>query len=162
MILLVTPSSCAAECADALHDANHHPVQTCETLEQASVLLRDHEFLAVVLDQLAMEVDPDAGEILHIHLGSAIPVYVNFAINSKRRIVQEVAAALRRRSADERVARQFAQQTLRGELNETVTAMLLSCDLLVASNALPELAKQKIRGVQELASHLQVQLGAVS
>ena len=162
MILLVTPSSCAAECATALLASNQHPVQTCETLEQASLLLRDHEFLAVVLDQLALEVDPDEGEILHSHLGSATAVYVNFAINSKRRIVHEVAAALRRRAADERVARLVAQEALRNELKDTVTAMLLSCDLLAASSALPDFAKQKIRGVQELASHLQVQLGAVS
>jgi len=141
MILLVTPSSCAEECANALLEASHHPVRICETVGQGSLLLRDHEFRAVVLDQLALEVDPDEGEIVHSHLGSATPGYVNFAINNKRRVVHEVAAALRRRSADERIARPTAQATLRNELKETVTAMLLSCDLWAASNALPEFAK---------------------
>lgn len=159
MILLITPSSRAEECASVLQEAIHHSVQVSPTLEQASLLLRDHEFLAVILDQLALEIDPDEGDILHAHLGSAIPIYVNFAINSKRRILHEVQAALRRRSADEREARLSAQRTLRNELKETVSAMLLSCELLSASTAVPELAKAKLRGVQELAGQLQLQLG---
>jgi hypothetical protein len=162
MILLITPSSRAEECAIALQQAIQHPVQISQTIEQASLLLRENEYLSVVLDQLVLEVEPDEGDVLHTHLGSAIPVYVNFAINSKQRIVHEVQAAMRRRLADERVARLSAQQALRNELNETVNAMLLSCDLLASSSTLPEPAKQKLRGVQELASHLQVQLGAVS
>jgi len=162
MILLVTPSSRGEECAVALREVIHQPVSVCETLEQATLLLRENEYLAVVLDQLSLEVDPDDGHVLHAHLGPAIPVYVNFAINSKQRVVHDVEAALRRRLADERAARLAAQQNLRSELRETVTAMLLSCELLSASSEMPEVAKQKIRGVQELAGHLQLQLGAGS
>lgn len=162
MILLITPSSRAEDCAAALQQAIHHPVQICRTLQEATLLLRENEFLAVVLDQLALEVEPDEGDVLHAHLGSSIPVYVNFAINSRQRVVHDLEAALRRRAADEQLARLSAQQTLRNELNETITAMLLSCDLLGASPALPELAKEKLRGVQELAGRLQLQLGAGS
>jgi hypothetical protein len=162
MILLITPSSCAQRCADALHNASQHPVKISPTLQEASLLLQENEYRAVVLDQLALEVDPDEGDILHSHLGAAIPVYVNFAINSKQRVVHEVQAAMRRRSADEREARLCAQQTLRNELKETITAMLLSCDLLVAATGLPEAAKEKLQGVQELACHLQDQIGASS
>jgi hypothetical protein len=162
MILLISPSSRAEECANALHDALQFPVQVSKSLQQASLLLRTEEYLAVVLDQLSLEIDPDEGEILHSHLGSAIPVYVNFAINSKQRVVHEVEAAVRRRHADERVARLAAQKNLRSELKETLTAMLLSCDLLAASAGLPAPAQEKLRGVQELASHLQEQLGSAS
>lgn len=162
MILLISPTSRAEECATAIHEAIHQPVQVSPSVEQAGLLLRDNEFLAVVLDQLSLEADPDDGEILHAHLGSAVPIYVNFAINSKRRIVHEVEAALRRRSVDERAARLCAQQDLRSELKETVAAMLLSCELLATSSEVPEPAKKKIRGVQELAGHLQLQLGGGS
>jgi len=162
MILLITPSSRAEECASAVQDAVHHAVQTCKTLEQGSILLRDNEYLAVILDQLALEVEPDEGDVLHAHLGSAIPVYVNFAINGIRRVLSEIQAALRRRAADERVARQSAQETLRNELKQTITAMMLSCDLLATSSELPPTAQERLRGVQQLASYLQLQLGAAS
>jgi hypothetical protein len=162
MILLITPSLRAEECATALEEAIHQPVQISPTLEQASLLLRENEYCAVVVDQLALEVDPDEGDILHAHLGSAVPVYVNFGINSKKRVLHDVQSALRRRSSDERAARLSAQQHLRNELKETVTAMLLSCELLAASPEVPEPARQKLRGVQELAGHLQLQLGAGS
>lgn len=162
MILLITPSSRGEECAIALREVIHQRVAVCETLEKATLSLRETEYLAVVIDELALEVDPDDGRALQTHLGSAVPVYVNFAINSKQRVVHDVAAALRRRSADERAARLAAQQNLHNELKETVTAMLLSCELLSSSSEIPETAKQKIRGVQELAGHLQLQLGAGS
>jgi hypothetical protein len=162
MILLITPSSQAEECATAIQEAIHQPVQVSQTLEQASLLLRENEFCSVVIDQQALEVDPDDGDILHAHLGPAVPVYVNFGINSKQRVLHEVRSALRRRSADERAARLSAQQDLRNELKQTVTAMLLSCELLATSPEVSEPAREKLRGVQELAGHLQLQLGAGS
>lgn len=162
MILLITPSSRADDCAVAIQGALHQPVQISHSLQQASVLLRENEFCAVVIDQLSLEVDPDDGELVHAHLGGAVPVYVNFGINSLQRVLREVQSAMRRRSADEHAARLSAQQSLRNELKETVTAMLVSCELLAASAEIPGSAKEKLRGVQELAGHLQLQLGAGS
>ena len=162
MILLISPTARAQECAAAIQEAIHLPVQISSSLDQASLLLRENEFLGVVLDQLSLEADPDEGDILRANLGSAVPVYVNFAINSKRRIVHEVEAALKRRSVDEQAARLCAQQNLRNELKDTVTAMLLSCELLASSSEVPEPARKKIRGVQELAGRLQLQLGGGS
>lgn len=162
MVLLITPSSRASECAAAIQDVLHQPVQVSQTLEQASLLLRENDFRAVVFDELSIEFDPNEADLVHAHLGSAVPVYVNFGINSKERVLREVQSAIRRRSADERAGRLSAQQTFRNELNETVTAMLLSCELLAAAPEIPGPAKERLRGVQELAGHLQLQLGAGS
>ena len=71
-------------------------------------------------------------------------------------------SAIRRRSADVCDARLSVHQHLRKELKETVTATLLSCESLVTSPELPERAREKLRGVQELAGHLELQLGAGS
>ena len=63
------------------------------------------------------------------HVGTAIPVYVNFAICGMERVVRELRAALHRRKREVLLARQGAEQGLRNELKDTITAILLSCEL---------------------------------
>jgi len=55
MILLVTPSERASECAAALHEATGEEVAVAESLARAATLLRAEGYLAVVLDQYLVE-----------------------------------------------------------------------------------------------------------
>jgi hypothetical protein len=66
------------------------------------------------------------------HLGMASPVYVNFAISGIERVLREVRTALSRRQREEQVARRSAEQAIWSELKESVTALLLSCDLALS------------------------------
>jgi hypothetical protein len=52
-------------------------------------------------------------ETLQQHMGTAIPVQINFAISGIGRVVRELRAALERRKREVLVARQAAKQTLR-------------------------------------------------
>lgn len=162
MILLVTPTSRAEECSQALSDVTHQTVQVAPSVQEAAQQLRVREFRVVILDELALEFEPDEADSLLALLGSAVPVYVNFAIHNKQRIVGEVQTALRRREVDENAARRLAQQLLRNQMKETVTAMLLSCDLLMVQPGLPTRAAEKVRTVQELAGTLRSQLGELT
>jgi len=150
MILLITPSLRAQECVTALEKASNETVQVASSLQHAGLQLRTEEFSAVIIDQSLMEAEPDESETLLQHLGTAVPVHVNFAISSVERVSRELRAALSRRKREVIVARRTAEEALRSELKGPVTAMLLSCEMALKEN-LPAAAESKIRVVYELA-----------
>ena len=147
------------ECGQALQQATSEPTQVAASLRQAASRLRSQEFSAVVIDQLMLDADPDESETLLQHLGTAIPVYVNFAISGVARLVRDLRIALCRRKREVVVARQAAEQALRSELKGSVTALLLSCEMALKVPNLPEGAEAKLRRVQELASEVRSKIG---
>jgi len=74
-------------------------------------------------------------------------------------VIRELRSALRRRAREVLVARQEAQQTLRHELRETITALLLSCEMALQVPELPPIAEAKMRSVHELAGEMREKLG---
>jgi hypothetical protein len=158
MILLITPSQRAQECAQALQEATAEETQVAATLRQAATQLRSEEFSALVIDQALLEAEPAAGDLVLQHIGTAIPIYVNFAISGIERVVRELRAALCRRKREVVVARQAAEEALRGELKGTVTALLLSCEMALAA---PDLSSMevKIRAIHELAREMRARIG---
>lgn len=159
MILLITPAAKAQECAQALQEATTETTQIAATLRQAVTLLREREYSAVVIDQSVLEVGHDESEMVLQHIGLAIPVHLNFAINGTERIVRELRAALQRHKQAVLIARQEAEQSLRNELKGTVTALLLSCEMALQVPNLPPPAEVKLRTVHELAHQMRAKLG---
>jgi hypothetical protein len=162
MILLVTPSARVQDCAEVLAQAANEQVQIAGTLQQAITQLRRQEFSAAVIDQWLLEAEPDQSDMLLQHIGTAIPVYINFGISGTERVSREVRAALSRRKREVLVARRSAEQCLRNQLKGPVTALLLSCEMALAVENLPPAAESKIRMVHDLARELRAKLGAVS
>ncbi len=158
MILLVTPSERALECAGALTEATGEEVLVAESLVRATTLLRVEGYLAVVLDQYLLETKPSEARATFEHLGSAIPVQVNFGLSGMERLVREVRAAVQRRQRDEVGARHVAIGKLHGELNGTVAALLLSSELALETPGLPTAAAEKLAAVHELVRKLRQQL----
>jgi len=159
MILLITPAARAPECAEALQQATSEATHVAATLHQAATQLRTHEYSAVVIDQLFLEVDPAESELVLQHIGMAIPVQVTFAISGIPRVVRELRAALRRRKQEGSIARRGAEQTLRNDLKSTVTALLLSCEMALHVSSLPTAAEAKLRTIHELAIDIRMKLG---
>jgi signal transduction histidine kinase len=162
MILLVTGSERASECATALREATGEDVVVASSLSHATTLLRAECYLAVVLDQYLLETEPDEAGTALEHLDNAIPVQVNLAISGMDRMVREVRAALRRRQSEEVNARQEAIGRLRHELNGTVTALLLSSELALEIPGLPAAALEKMESVHELVKKFRKQLETTS
>jgi hypothetical protein len=158
MILLITPSAKVQECAKALEEATSEAMQVAPTLRQAATQLRSEEYSVVVLDQFLVEAEPEESDMILQHIGTAIPVYANFAISGMDRIVRELRAALHRRKREVLVARQTAEQMLRNELKGTVTALLLSCEMALQAHDLTS-AETKIRRIYELAIEMRTKLG---
>ena len=154
VILLITPSAKAQDCAKAIQEATAESAQVAATLRQAVTQLRAQEYSAVVIDQSLLEAEPDDSEMLLQHVGMAIPVHVSFAISGMERVLREVRAALQRRKTEVLLARQGAEQALRSELKGTVTALLLSCEMALQVPNLPAPAEAKLRAVDKLAREM--------
>ena len=162
MILLVTPSERAANCAAALHEATGEPVIVAESLARATTFLRSESYLAVVLDQYLVETETIDARVALEHLGTAIPAQVNLAISGMPRLVSEVCAAVKRRRLEEEQARRAAILQLQSELNGTITALLLSVGLALETPGLPAAAAEKLQTVHELVQGLRRQLESES
>ena len=158
MILLLTPSARGRECVDSLQGATREETTWAQTLQDATARLREQTYSAVVIDQLLLETEPEEGEFVIEHLGTAFPVYINFAVTGMDRLVREVRAALHRRKREESVARIAVAQQMRSEMSETLTALLLSCELAISVPDVPVPAAEKIRAIDKLARELRITL----
>lgn len=160
MILIITPSARGQECATTLQEATGDHTHWAENLEQALSRLRAQTYSAVVVDEFLLETGPDEAQHMLEHLGTALPVYLNFGISGMERLVREVRAALHRRKREETLARRAVEEQMRSEMRETLTAMLLSCELAMIVPDMPVPAAEKIRAIDNLARELRVRLGA--
>jgi hypothetical protein len=154
MILLVTPSERGKDCAQVLQGATGHPTHVANTLQTAISSLRAEEYAAVVIDQFLLETEPDECDLVLRHLASAVPVYVNCGISGAERIAREVRSALSRRQREEQAVRRSAEQAIWSELNESVTAMLLSCDLALSTRGMSVAAAEKMQAARNQAAHI--------
>jgi len=154
MILLISAVDKANDCARALEEASHEPVELCTTIEAAIAKLQQQEFSAVVLDELVMDSEVDQGEVIYKHLGSALLVCSNFAIARIERIVQEFRRASQRRARELADGKKHAAQAFGQELKDTITALLLSCEIALKTPQLPPQAEQKMQEVEALAQTL--------
>jgi hypothetical protein len=160
MILLITPSARGQECAGMLKDATGEETHWAEDLPQALARLREQTYSAVVLDQFLLENEPGESDQVFEHLGTAFPVYLNFAVSGMERLLREVRSALHRRKREETQARRSVEQQIRSEVCESLTVMLLSCELAMAVPEVPAPAAEKIRLIDNLARDMRQRLGA--
>ncbi len=158
MVLLLTGSPRARECAAAIEQFTGERVEVAPTLQRGTSWLRKVEFTAVVVDHILTEADGDETDALMSATGTAIPVSVNLAISGAIRVARDVRAALRRREQERLAARREAQAVLRSELTEAVTGILLSSELALGMPGLPPAAEARLRSVQSLAMSIRGRL----
>jgi len=160
MILLITSSARGQQCADALTAATNAPAQWAQNLQEAATHLREQTYSAAVIDQFLLETEPEESDKMLEHLGTAFPVYINFAVTNMERLLREVRSALHRRRREESAARQAVADEMRSEMYETLTAMLLSCELAMSVPGIPAPAAEKIRSIDTLARELRSKFSA--
>ena len=158
MILLITPQSKGPEFSGALYAATSQETHWAQNLQEAATRLREHAYSAAVIDQFVLETEPEESDQVLEHLGTAYPVYVNFALTGMDRLLREVRFALHRRKREESVARRAVAEQMNCEMRETLTAMLLSCELAMSVPNMPMLAAEKIRTIDNLARELRLRL----
>ena len=158
MILLITSSTRAQECAAALERATSERTQICPRLSLAARTLRSTECTALVIDQNLLEADPAAADVVLKEAETAIPVIVNFAICGLDRVLRDVRSALQRREGERIRAVREAEANLRSLLTEALTGILLSSQLAMEVPAVPAAAQARLRSVYQLAMSMRQRL----
>jgi len=158
MILLITPSARGQQCADSLQAATGEETHWARELQEASTRLREQTYSAAVIDQFMVETEPEESEKMIEHLGTAFPVYINFGVTGMERLIRDVRSALHRRKREEIAARRTVVEQLRSEMRETLTALLLSCELAMSVPDVPVTAAERIRSIDNLARELRLRL----
>ena len=158
MILLITPQSKGPEFSNALFAATTQETYWARNLQEAATRLREQSYAVAVIDQFLLETEPEESDRVLEHLGTAYPVYVNFALTGMERLLREVRFALHRRKREESAARRAVAEQMNCEMRETLTAMLLSCELAMSVPNVPMVAAEKIRTIDNLARELRLRL----
>ena len=157
-VLLVTSIAGAENCATAIGRQLGLAVELAQNRRAALAALRRREYSVMVLDEGLIEADPAGAEVLWQQAGLAIPVQVNLGISGCNRVLREVRAALQRRERELSLAMRAATQLMEGEMNTTLTGLLLQTELAMAEPALPAHVAAKLEQVVELAGALREQL----
>ncbi|MGA2372902.1 MAG: hypothetical protein ACLPPV_22310 [Candidatus Korobacteraceae bacterium] len=158
MILLVTTSSRAKECAAALEQGTGHKTNVASSVPQAVTKMQAAEFDGLAIDQSLLESDFRALDTLLNRCGIAVPLYVNLALHSNERVVREVQVALRRAEKEKLMATRTAEQVLRNQLRSQVTGILLNSELALRQKTISPDVAEKVRSVRELAEKMRSQL----
>lgn len=158
MILLVTLASSAPDCATRLHQATGEPVTIASDFSEALAHLRTSAFSMVILDQNLLEAEPHEVLTFWAHSEMITVVELNLALTGPDRLIREVQSARKRWERNQSAARMGAMQLLQGEINQTLTALLLDCDLAAAITDLPSSASEHITSVRANAEKLRRQL----
>lgn len=160
MVLLITSSPRAPECAAAIMEATGEQVQVAGSAHDGCAALRRQEFAAVVLDESVYDTAPEKFDAVFRRTETAVPLVLNFGISSLNRVVVEVRAAILRSRRELIQVREAAAAQYRSELLESITGILLSSELALKERALPAAAQEKLRRVKQLAARMRSQIEA--
>ncbi len=157
-VLLVTTMSGADNCAAAIGRQLGLSVEVAENRRAALAALRRREYAVMVLDESLVEADPAGAEVLWQQAGLAVPIQVNLGISGCNRVLREVRGALLRRERELSLAMRAAAQILEGEMNTTLTGLLLQTQLALEDPTLAPGTAGKLRQALELAEVLREHL----
>ena len=158
MLLVITPSAKAQSRAQAIQQVTSEETHVVATSSQALAQLRAREYVAVLIDQAFLETEPAESDMVLQHIGTAVPVHVNFAINNMDRVGRELRAALYRHRKAVQLIREEVQHALRNALKGPITALLLSCEMALQVPDLQSGAESRMRTVHELAKEIRLKL----
>jgi len=158
MILLITPSARGPECTQCLFAETSQETHWAQSLQEGVTHLREQAYAVAVIDQFLVETEPEESDQMVEHLGTAFPVYVNFAVSGMNRMVREVRSALHRRRREESAALRRVVEQLNSEMRESLTAVMLSCELAMSVPDVPRPAAEKIRVIDNLARAMRLRL----
>lgn len=158
MILLVTTSSRAKECAAALEQGTGHKTHVSTAVPQAVSKVEAAEYEVLVIDQSILESDFRALDTLLNHCGLAMPLHINLALHGTERIVREVQVALRRGEQERRMASRSVERVLRNQLRSELTTILLNSELALRQQSISPDVAAKIEAVRQAAEKMRSQL----
>jgi hypothetical protein len=128
------------------------------SLEDASHWLRSASCPVGVVDAGWLETDPKGVDRLLSENPALVPVFPNLAVCGTEHLVCEIKAALRRGEKERQRATDCARREFSIHLKNSLTAMLLDCDLALQIRDLPDEAAKKLLLLHDLATKMRDQL----
>jgi hypothetical protein len=125
-----------------------------ENLQKAVARLPEQAYSAVVIDQFLRENEPAESDQLLEHLGTAFPLLPQLRNSWQGAVGAQSRSALHRRKREETQARRAVKQPFRSEMYESLTSMLLSCELAMSVPGVPGPAAEKIGAFEDLAREM--------
>ena len=126
--------------------------------EEAFPMLHDATCRVAVVDAALVETDPKGVDRLLFENPGVLPIFPNLAVCGPQRLVCEIKAALRRGGQESQRAADCARLEFRSDLKDSVTALLLNCDLTLQIPALPIEIAKKVHLLHDLAAKMCDQL----
>ena len=160
MILVASSSAAALKCVAAITKMTGEKVVLAADSRELATFLREREFNVAVIDQVFADLNPKVAQMIRMHAKGAVAIYPNFALASAERIAADVRIAIERRDRDRASAMRHASESLRSELNDSITGILLSSELALAEPELPKGLRTKLESVHSLAVQLRERLSA--
>ncbi len=158
MIILVTNSSRAKECAAAIEQTTHQLTEVAASVAKAVKLLQTHDYDLLLLDESFHHSETGGVHLLLNHAGVAMPIYVNLGLHSAERLAREVQTGLLRVVREKLAAMRSVVNVLRSELRGEVTGILLNSDLAMREPSLSEDVAARVRAMRELAEKMRSKL----
>ena len=158
MILLVSASSRAEECAAAIEQNVHQTTQISRSLKHAVELLQTQDYEVLVLDESFQQVEAGAENLVANHAGMSVPVYVNLSLHGAERVAHEVKHGLQRLVGERLASMRTAEGLVRNELRGEVTAILLNSELALRERSLSPGVAQKLHVIHDLADKMRRRL----
>ena len=154
MILLITASSRAKECAAALETSARQKVDLAHSVSRALAKLQQTEYDALVVDESLVEIDDAVANALLNHAGVAMPIYINLGLHRTERLVREVTAGLMRKHTERLGAKRSAMTELQSQLRGDLTGILLASELALRESSIPQRVADRINSVHRLAEQI--------
>jgi DNA-binding NtrC family response regulator len=158
MIMLVTTSPRAKECAAAMEQATHQKAQIATSPAKAVECLQNCDYDLLVLDESFNQSEAGGVTLLLNHAGLAMPVYINLALHGTERVAREVQNGLMRLVREKLAAMRSAENVLRNALRGDVTAILLNSELALRAPSLSEQVAGRIQVMHDLAATMRRKL----
>src|SRR5436305_7831764 len=162
MILLVTARAGGRECAARLAQVTGERMVAVNGAADCQKLLAGGDSSLdsarlVVMDEGFLESWPALADSLLARASGATSVFINLAISSCERLVREVRLGLQRQQREKLLAARAAEDSVRGQIGNHLTGILLNCELALKSQ-LPGEAGAKLREIQRLTAEVKARL----
>src|SRR3974390_1536557 len=100
MIVLLTASSRARECAEAIEARTHQHTVIANTLAGAAECVKRQEAEALVVDESFQQIENGIDSLLAKTAVIAVPLHVNLSLHGAERVAVEVSCGLQRLSQE--------------------------------------------------------------
>jgi len=154
-ILIISASERRFELQTAIQESFRVAVSVAATFQEALSAVAICPYRAVVLDEGLSDLNPTTADQFLAHCNDELPIFVKLAITGVPRCVQQVRLAMRRFDREQEIAAISAQHSIRSQLRDALTSVLIYSQLALKTPGLPQEATKHLTSVLEAGEALQ-------